>query len=50
MLTRGTYPLALQTNWAYVLGVTPSWEVDVEYVRRLLANGCPQVTAIKIVL
>jgi hypothetical protein len=36
--------------WAYVLGVSPGWEVDVESVRRLLAARCPHRLVIRIVL
>ncbi|MFL6040786.1 MAG: hypothetical protein ACJ740_05220 [Gaiellales bacterium] len=36
--------------WAYVLGVSDSWEVNVESVRKMLSARCPHRLVIRIVL
>jgi hypothetical protein len=41
--------LGFDESWSYALAIQPSWDVDVEFVRRLLAAGCPVLLAAAIV-
>jgi GT2 family glycosyltransferase len=41
--------LGFDESWSYALAIRPSYDVDVEFVRRLLAAGCPVLLAAAIV-
>jgi hypothetical protein len=41
--------LGFDESWSYALAIRPSCDVDVEFVRRLLAAGCPVLLASAIV-